>query len=145
VCGMARPSLCQPTLGEKVRVVPAVVFGNPVGALLRVMRWNREWGRRDPSEPHWHLGPVAVDSHLRGKGIGGGMLASFCRHMDRKGALSYLETDKPENVGFYQKFGFVVTAEAKVLGVANWFMSRAPQMASNSTNYDRDQLAGNSW
>ena len=36
----------------------------------------------------------------------------------------YLETDKSENVRFYQKFGFTVVAQAEILGVANWFMSR---------------------
>ena len=117
-------------------MIPAVVFGNPIRAPLRVMRWIGEWSRRDPAEPHWHLGPVAVDSHLRGKGIGGAMLAQFCRRMDDCGSLSYLETDKSANVGFYHKFGFVITAEAKVLGVPNWFMSRVPRMASNSANYE---------
>jgi len=45
--------------------------------------------------------------------------------MDQEHMLSYLETDKFENVGFYQKFGFAVLAEAKVLGVPHWFMSRS--------------------
>jgi GNAT superfamily N-acetyltransferase len=105
VCGMARPGLCQPTLPEKLSVVPAVVFGNPVGTPLRVLRWVGEWSRRDPTDAHWHLGPVAVDSHLQGQGIGSAMLASFCARMDDRGMLSYLETDKSENVRFYQKFG----------------------------------------
>jgi ribosomal protein S18 acetylase RimI-like enzyme len=124
VCGMARPGLCQPTLLEKLSVVPSVVFGNPVATPLRVLRWVGEWSRRDPTDPHWHLGPVAVDSHLRGQGIGGAMLAAFCARMDDCGMLAYLETDKSENVRFYQKFGFTVSAEAEVLGVPNWFMSR---------------------
>jgi GNAT superfamily N-acetyltransferase len=130
VCGMARPGLCQPSALEKLRVVPSVAFGNPVGTPLRVLRWVGEWARRDPSEPHWHLGPVAVDSHLHGQGIGGAMLAQFCGRMDNCAAPSYLETDKIENVRFYQKFGFTVVAEARVLGVRNWFMSRPPRMAS---------------
>jgi ribosomal protein S18 acetylase RimI-like enzyme len=124
VCGMARPGRCQPSLLEKLSVVPSVVFGNPVGTPLRVLRWVGEWSRRDPADRHWHLGPVAVDSHLRGQGIGGTMLAEFCARMDDCGMLSYLETDKSENVRFYQKFGFTVIAEAEVLGVPNWFMSR---------------------
>jgi len=130
VCGMARPGLCQPSALEKLRVVPSVAFGNPVGTPLRVLRWVGEWARRDPSEPHWHLGPVAVDSHLHGQGIGGAMLAQFCGRMDNCAAPSYLETDKIENVRFYQKFGFTVVAEATVLGVRNWFMSRPPRTAS---------------
>ena len=52
------------------------------------------------------------------------MLAAFCKLMDSFCAFSYLETDKSENVRFYQKFGFKVMAEAEVLGVPNWFMCR---------------------
>jgi hypothetical protein len=54
------------------------------------------------------------------------MLAYFCGQMDNCAELSYLETDKSENVGFYEKFGFTVVAEAKVLGAPNWFMFRSP-------------------
>jgi len=125
VCGMARPTLCQPSLLEKLSVVPSILFGNPVGTPLRVLRWASEWARRDPIETHWHLGPVAVDSDLQGQGIGCAMLANVCaRVVDRKTVI-YLETDKFENVRFYQKFGFMVIAEAEVLGVPNWFMTRS--------------------
>ena len=55
------------------------------------------------------------------------MLAAFCERMDEEKTLSYLETDKFENVGFYQKFGFKVIEEATVLGIPNWFMSRRPE------------------
>jgi hypothetical protein len=48
--------------------------------------------RRDPTEPHWHLGPVAVDSHLQGQGS--------------------------DNVRFYQRFGFTVVAEGEELSLA---------------------------
>src|SRR5262249_6296183 len=89
-----------------------------------VLKWADEWARRDLAEPHWHLGPVAVDPHLQGKGIGGALLAKFCVRMDDSGALSYLETDKSENVRFYERFGFTVIAESKILGVPNFFMSR---------------------
>jgi ribosomal protein S18 acetylase RimI-like enzyme len=124
VCGMARPGLCQPTPLEKLRVLPSVVSGNPVWTSLRVLTYVREWARHDPSEPHWHLGPVAVEPVLQGQGIGSAMLGDFSTRMDDGCALSYLETDKSENVLFYQRFGFTVVAEAEVLGVPNWFMSR---------------------
>jgi hypothetical protein len=39
--------------------------------------------------------------------------------------VSYLETDRYKNVRFYRKFGFDVIAEAEVLGVPTWFMSRS--------------------
>jgi ribosomal protein S18 acetylase RimI-like enzyme len=94
------------------------------------MTWGGEWARRDPAEPHWHLGPVAVDPDSQGQGIGGAMLADFCARMDGHGALVYLETDKSENVRFYEKFGFAVAAQGEVLGVPNWFMSRPARPGS---------------
>jgi ribosomal protein S18 acetylase RimI-like enzyme len=124
VCGMARPQSCQPGTMEKFRVLPKVVLANPILAPLRVLKWVGEWARHDPKEPHWHLGPVAVDSGLRSQGIGGAMLARFCAVVDEKHELAYLETDKSENVHFYQRFGFSVIAEGKVLGINNWFMLR---------------------
>jgi GNAT superfamily N-acetyltransferase len=124
VYGMARPGLCQPTALEKLNVVPWVLFGNPLSTIPRVLTWGREWSRHDPLEPHWHLGPVAVEFRLQGQGIGTAMIDDFCARMDRLQTLSYLETDKFENIGFYQKFGFTVIAKAEVLKVPNWFMSR---------------------
>src|SRR5215472_189483 len=55
VCGMAPPGKCQPTLLEKLTVIPSLVFGNALAAPLRVLKWTGEWACRDPSEPHWHL------------------------------------------------------------------------------------------
>ena len=38
-----------------------------------------------------------------------------------------LETDKWENVHFYERHGYTVIAKADVIGVPNWFMIRQPQ------------------
>ena len=124
VCAMARPGFCQPTPLERLRVLPSVALGNPIGTVPRILTQVREWARHDPPEPHWHLGPVAVEPDMQQQGVGTAMLAAFCRLMDSCSAFSYLETDKSENVRFYQKFGFTVMAEADVLGVSNWFMCR---------------------
>ncbi|MEC3956222.1 GNAT family N-acetyltransferase [Nocardia sp. CDC153] len=127
VCGMAPPGRCHTTPGEKARILPTVVLGTPPGTTGRVVRWSTAWAQRDLAEPHWHLGPVAVDAGLQGLGIGTMMLTDFCARVDDRGAAAYLETDKPENVRFYERFGFSVIDEAEVLGVPNWFMRR-PRM-----------------
>lgn len=124
VCAMTAPGQCQVNTCEKLRIIPAIFLGNPLSTPLRILHWVGEWSRRDPGEPHWHLGPVAVDSRLQGQGIGRAMMADFCARMNEQSALSYSETDKFQNVRFYQKFGFSVVAEAEILGVPNWFMSR---------------------
>jgi GNAT superfamily N-acetyltransferase len=130
VCGMARPGFCQPGTSEKMRVLPAVIVGNSACTPLRILNWAGEWARRDPAEPHWHLGPVAVEPSLQGQGIGSAMLNAFCALVDSVGAQAYLETDKRENVGLYQRFGFTVAESAEVLGAPNWFMSRVSPAAT---------------
>ena len=45
------------------------------GTGLRVVRWTAEWSKHDPAEPHVHLGPVGVDRHLQGQGIGSRLMA----------------------------------------------------------------------
>jgi GNAT superfamily N-acetyltransferase len=131
VCGMTRPACCRPTVLEKFDVVPSVLLGNPARTILRVMTWAGEWARRDLAQPHWHLGPVAVDPQVQGQGVGTAMLTAFCSRMDDLSMLSYLETDKCKNVRFYRKLGFDVVAEAEVLGVPNWFMSRPAGAATS--------------
>jgi ribosomal protein S18 acetylase RimI-like enzyme len=120
---MTPPGDCQPSIREKVRILATVIVGNPPGTLIRVLSWVGEWSKRDPVEPHWHLGPVAVAPEFQGRGVGTAMITDFCSRLDTR-ALAYLETDKAENVRLYQRFGFKVVAEAEVLGVHNWFMSR---------------------
>ncbi|MVU82647.1 GNAT family N-acetyltransferase [Nocardia sp. ET3-3] len=124
VCGMAPPGRCHPTPEEKTLILPTVLLGTPFGTTGRVVRWSNEWAQRDPGEPHWHLGPVAVDPALQGLGIGTLMLTDFCARVDDRREVAYLETDKPENVRFYRRFGFEVVEEADVLAVPNWFMRR---------------------
>jgi GNAT superfamily N-acetyltransferase len=132
VCAFAPPGHCQATLAEKVRILPSVVLANQIGTAGRILQWVGAWSRRDPSEPHWHLGPVAVEPAVQGQGVGRTLIADFCTRMDECAGLAYLETDKRENVRFYRRFGFSVVAEADVLGVRNWFMSRVRADTSQS-------------
>ena len=123
VCGMMPPGDCRPGSGRQLRMLPGLLRIGPRAA-GRTMRWMGAWAKRDPDGRHWHLGPVAVDAHLQGAGIGSKLMRVFCARMDAAGEDAYLETDKPENVGFYERFGFEVLGEAEVLGLPNWFMLR---------------------
>jgi ribosomal protein S18 acetylase RimI-like enzyme len=125
VWGMAEPGQCQLTPSEALRSLPSILWGCGVPATIRLLTWLRAWGSLDPTSEHWHLGPVGVDAHLQGKGIGSQVMGAWCAMLDDRGATGYLETDKPENVRFYAKFGFQTVAESEVLERPNWFMSRA--------------------
>ena len=123
VAGAAPSGTCQPTARARLRLLATLgSLGPAVSA--RVIRWNTGWARHDPAEPHVHLGPVAVDEGLRGQGLGTMLLLEHVRRLDAIGLEGYLETDRPEAVPFYQRFGYVVTDRADILGVPCWFMRR---------------------
>ena len=126
VAGALTQGACRPRAAQQLRYVTTIARMGPRTA-MRVGRWVRTWQERDPDEPHVHLGPVAVDRHLQRQGIGSVLLAEHARRLDAAGALGYLETDKPENVRFYERHGYVVVGEADVIGVRNWFMERRPR------------------
>lgn len=124
VAATAEPGHCQPSTSERLRLVPTFLMAGR--AVPRLGRWMSAWARFDPARPHSHLGPVAVDPDLQGRGIGSRLLADYCQRLDQRRMLSYLETDKPENVRLYERFGYQVTADAVVIGVTSWFMTREP-------------------
>ncbi|MDQ6914562.1 MAG: GNAT family N-acetyltransferase [Actinomycetota bacterium] len=118
---------CRVTVGKRLRFMPVLVPLGPA-TLWRVTTWLDAWARRDPDEPHSHLGPLAVDAHLQGHGIGSQIMREYCARLDAGGELGYLETDKAANVRFYERFGYSVMDEAEVLGTPNWFMQRPPRV-----------------
>jgi GNAT superfamily N-acetyltransferase len=126
VLGMTEPGRCQPRPREMLALVPSLVLRCGPATLLRLRRWATEWGRHDLEEPHWHLGPAAVDATLQRRGVGTAFLEAICPRMDHDGTAAYLETERPQNVRLYQRFGFVTVGEASVLGVRCWFMLRRP-------------------
>jgi GNAT superfamily N-acetyltransferase len=115
---------CHASAWMKLRSAPALLATRPSVA-LRTLRWFSDWERRDPRpRPHSHFGPFGVEPELQGRGIGSVVLTEYTRRLDAAGEDAYLETEKPENVALYGRFGFQVIEEAEVLGVPNWFMWR---------------------
>jgi ribosomal protein S18 acetylase RimI-like enzyme len=131
VTGVAPSGTCQPTVAQRLRLLPSVVALGPRTA-ARVGKWISVWAKHDPDEAHVHLGPLAVDAHLQGQGIGSLIMQEHCRRLDRTGDVGYLETDKRDNVTFYERFGFEVLGEDLVLGVPNWFMRRPARPGTGS-------------
>jgi ribosomal protein S18 acetylase RimI-like enzyme len=135
VCGMMPVGECQPSPGQRLRLLSSVLSLGPRAA-YRMARWLGVWASLDPEERHRHLGPIAVDAGLQRRGIGSLLMEVFCAQVDASGEAAYLETDKPGNVRFYKRFGFEVVREQDVLGVPNWFMRR-PGRAERRANDTR--------
>ena len=126
VCGMVPPEEPLPTGFDQIKLLVQVLRLGPRTA-QRVTKWLATWNRLDLKDRHWHVGPLVVDAHLQGQGIGSHLLNVFCKQMDSYGETAYLETDKLVNVAFHERFGFEVVHTEAVLGVPNWFMRRDAQ------------------
>jgi len=115
--GATTPPELQTT--PKVSPADAVGFDRPRHVVS--MMW-----RLDPEERHVHVGPVGVEPGAQGFGVGAAMMRLLCERLDTDGEVGWLETDKPENVVFYRRFGFDVDVDDRHLGFPVWFMRRPP-------------------
>ena len=81
-----------------------------------------------PDEPHWYLAVLGTSSDQQSRGLGSKVLAPMLERCDRTGALAYLESSNPANVGFYRRHRFETTGEL-VLGddVLVTLMAREPR------------------
>jgi len=117
---------------EEVPLAVATLL-KPLGeAIPQVVRWYSRWCRLDPDEAHIHLGPIGVAPALQRQGFGTALMRHYVAHLARENAAGYLETDRRENVEFYQKFGFTVQREEELLGTPIWYMWRPSGVSSKS-------------
>lgn len=57
-------------------------------------------------------------------------MGEYTRRLDAAGHVGYLETDKPVNVSFYERHGFIVTGEAMVLDNPTGSCAASPDTGS---------------
>jgi GNAT superfamily N-acetyltransferase len=109
---------------EEIPVAAATLL-KPLGeALPQVVKWISRWCRLDPEEPHVHLGPIGVAPAAQGQGVGTALMHRYLEYLKQERAAGYLETDRPENVEFYKRFGFVVQRKEVLIGTPIWYMWR---------------------
>ncbi len=110
---------------EPVRLPPPGASLRQLALLLRqglgaTLRWGRVQGELEairPVDPHWTLAMVGVEPEAQGRGIGAALVARWVEGIAGAPAPAWVETDRPELVPFYQRFGFEPVARREVLGV----------------------------
>lgn len=84
--------------------------------------------RFEPLQPHFYLGVIGVRAGSKSRGIGGGLLESFCDTSvkDAESGGVYLETASEASLRFYLKSGFELRGEG-ILGedTKSWCVFRA--------------------
>ena len=104
------PGEWKQTRAEELRAMPGLLltFGSALGRGLAVTEMMK---KAHPEEPHWYLAVIGSDPAVRGKGFGNALMRSRLDRCDAEYAPAYLESSKPENVPYYERFGFEVTGE----------------------------------
>ena len=112
---------------EQVAMLPAVIraFRGHLGAgraLTEAMQ------AVHPEEPHWYLAIIGSDPTVRGSGCGHALMRSRLDRCDAEHAPAYLESSNPDNIPYYNRFGFDVTGEIVMPdGPTLWPMWRGPR------------------
>ena len=82
-----------------------------------------------PHDAQWYLCLLATDPPAQRRGVGTLLMNEGLEHVDREGVGSYLETQKPENLAYYRRFGYELRDTLTPLGngPALYTMWRAPR------------------
>lgn len=122
------PNHWQETRRAELAMTPALL--RVFGLRTAVARGVQEAVKRvHPEEPHWYLAVLGSDPTVRGKGFGQVLMQSRLDRCDAEHAPAYLESSKPDNIPYYQRFGFTVTGEIVLPngGPTLWAMWRPPR------------------
>ncbi len=100
-----------------------------IGPFMKFMsvmnRFEHEHKQAMPGD-HWYLMIIGVDPPRQGQGVGSALMAPVLAKADESRLPCYLETDKPEDVVFYQKHGFEVVEKLSLKDSPPfWTMARA--------------------
>jgi GNAT superfamily N-acetyltransferase len=121
------PGLWRVTWLQLVRSTPVMLAA--VGIRLpRAIKALELIDRAHPREPHWYLAVLGTDPPHQGRGVGTALLSPVLARCDREGLGAYLESSKPTNVPYYERFGFGVTGQIDLpSGPPVWPMWRNPR------------------
>jgi len=82
-----------------------------------------------PHDAQWYLCVLATDPPAQRHGVGTLLMNEGLGHIDNEGVGGYLETQKPENLAYYRRFGYELRDTLTPLGdgPALYTMWRAPR------------------
>ena len=119
------PPGAHPSVTRQLPAWARLAARNPQ-AVRRLLRAGRTLDALHPDEPHWFLSLLGVLPELQGTGLGSALVQPGLERA--AGEVVHLDTGRPENVPWYRRFGFEVTAEVHAVPGAppSWGMQRPP-------------------
>jgi len=78
--------------------------------------------------PCWYLNAIGVAPSAQRGGVGSALINRMLARADADALPVFLDTSAPDNLGYYERFGFRVTAESTLPnGIPLWGMTRQPR------------------
>lgn len=104
------------------------LFPRPA-ALLDGVRYIAAMDKAHPHGPVWYLNLLVADPSVQRAGIGGALQEQVLPRADAEGLDCYLETQNPDNLAYYRRFGWEVVDELRPVrnGPPLWALSRSPR------------------
>lgn len=98
-------------------------------ALVRGTQYLLAIDKVHPKEPLWYLALLVADPAAQRSGIGTALQAEVLERADEEGAAAYLETQNPDNLPYYRRFGYEVVDELRPVrgGPPLWTLRREPR------------------
>ena len=96
-------------------------------AYLRRRALGRMLNALEPPHPCWYLDTIGTEPSEQRTGLGTALLDLMIGRIDEEALPAFLDTSVPDNLGYYERFGFRVTAESTLPnGIPLWGMTRQP-------------------
>lgn len=98
-------------------------------ALVKGTRYLFSMEAAHPKDRLWYLMLLCVDPSAQRSGIGAKLQESMLRSADAEATDCYLETQKPDNVPYYRRFGYELVRELSPVrgGPSLYLMRRSPR------------------
>jgi ribosomal protein S18 acetylase RimI-like enzyme len=111
----ARADLEQPWWDE-VMMIPTIIAFTGLRGLGRIDAFRKSADKHHPKDrPHYYLMTIGVHPRFQGLGLGSALLDATLALIDAQGLPSYLESSNEKNVPLYQRHGYVVKSEFRVV------------------------------
>ena len=125
----ARPGKPADDMGllQQLAQLPNMIRLCSLSRLKRIIKVMSTLEANHPHEPdHYYLFMIGVNAEFQGQGLGSSILEATLAQVDREGMPAYLENSNPKNTPFYERHGFKVTKEIKLMpdGPPLWPMWR---------------------
>lgn len=133
LAGVIPPGGYPPPVSGQVRQLAGALRGMILRppALTIGMRYLLAIEKAHPKEQLWYLELLVTDPEAQRSGIGTRLQQDMLETADKEGLDCYLETQKPENLAYYRRFGYEVEQKLSPVrgGPSLWTMRRRPKAA----------------